>query len=407
MDPRFEKIAATVMRHSLRIKPGEKVMISAEDDGDQLAEALVDEAYACGAVPFVSLEQTAVRRAILSGGASAEQLELMAKPSVTLMEQMDCYVSVSAPHNSSEFSRVPQDMLNLYTRHCKAQISRARARLRWVSLTYPNHGLAQNADMSLREFSDYYFDLMTMDYGKLERAALPMALRMRAADKVRIVAPGTDLTVSLKGFTALIAAGEHNLPDGEIASTPDRLSANGTISFNIPSLHNGFLFKDVCLTFKDGRLVDAKANDTERFLKEISLDDGCRYIGEFSMGTNPYVTRPVHETLFDEKMGGSMHMALGACYNFPGRDNGNVSSIHWDLIQSHRPEHGGGEVWLDGELVRKDGIYLPEDLRTLNPDVYFAESGAPLPLLRHTLFRKQRCRETGRDSCFTISTGGK
>lgn len=154
--------------------------------------------------------------------------------------------------------------------------------------------MAQNADMSLSEFSDYYFQLMGMDYDKLEAAMLPMAERMRAADQVRIVAPGTDLTVSLKGFTALIAAGEHNLPDGEIASTPVRDSMNGTISFNIPSMHNGFLFKDIKLTFKDGKVVEAEANDTERFLKEISLDEGCRYIGEFSMGTNPYVNKPDH-----------------------------------------------------------------------------------------------------------------
>lgn len=154
--------------------------------------------------------------------------------------------------------------------------------------------MAQNADMSLSEFSDYYFQLMGMDYDKLEAAMLPMAERMRAADQVRIVAPGTDLTVSLKGFTALIAAGEHNLPDGEIASTPVRDSMNGTISFNIPSMHNGFLFKDIKLTFKDGKVVEAEANDTERFLKEISLDEGCRYIGEFSMGTNPYVNNPDH-----------------------------------------------------------------------------------------------------------------
>ena len=372
MDPRFKKIASTVMCHSLKIQPGEKVMISAVDDGDKLAEALVEEAYACGAVPFVSLEQTTIRRAILRG-ATAEQLELMAKPSVVLMDEMDCHVTISAPYNSCEFCLISQEKQTMYTKYCKSLISRAKSRLRWVSLTYPNHGMAQNAGMSLSEFSDYYFDLMTMDYDKLEKASLPMALRMRAADQVRIVAPGTDLTVSLKGFTALIAAGEHNLPDGEIASTPDRCSVNGTISFNVPSMHNGFLFTDVRLTFKDGKVVDASANDTERFLKEISLDEGCRYIGEFSMGTSPYVQRVVHETLFDEKMGGSMHMALGACYNFPGRDNGNRSSIHWDLIQSHRPEHGGGEVWIDGELVRKDGIYLPEDLRVLNPDVYFAQ----------------------------------
>lgn len=372
MDPRVKKIADTVLHHSLKIQKGEKILISALDDGTALVNALVEGAYACGAVPFVSLELASVRRALLEG-ATQEQLELMAKPEAMLMAEMDCYALVDAPRNTSEFSQLSQEKQALYTKYYKSQISAAKKRLRWVTLTYPNASMAQNAGMSEEAFTDYYFDLMTMDYAKLEKASLPMALRMRAADQVRIVAPGTDLTVSLKGFTALIAAGEHNLPDGEIASTPVRDSMNGTISFNIPSMHNGFLFTDVKLTFRNGELVDASANDTERFWKEVSLDEGCHYIGEFSMGTNPYVTRPVGETLFDEKMFGSMHMALGACYNFPGRDNGNRSVIHWDLIQCHRKEYGGGEVWLDGELVRKDGIYLPDDLKCLNPDVYFAQ----------------------------------
>ena len=372
MDPRFQKIARTVIHHSLKVKPGEKLYIAAVDDGEALVSALIEEAYASGAVPFVGLERASIRRALMEG-ASAEQLELMAKAEASLLAEMDCYALIDAPANSAEFTEMSQEKQGLYTKYYKSHISNAKKKLRWVSLSYPNVGMAQNAGMSLDAFSDYYFDLMTMDYEKLEKASLPMALRMRAADQVRSVAPGTDLTVSLKGFTALIAAGEHNLPDGEIASTPVRDSMNGTIAFNIPSLHNGFLFTDVKLTFKDGKVVDASANDTERFVKEISLDEGCHYIGEFSMGTNPYVTRPVGETLFDEKMTGSMHMALGACYNFPGRDNGNRSVIHWDLIQSHRPEYGGGEVWLDGELVRKDGIYLPDDLKCLNPDVYCAE----------------------------------
>lgn len=372
MDPRLVKIADTILHHSLKVKTGEKVLISLVDDGEELVDALIQGAYGCGAVPFVSLERSAIRRALMEG-ASAEQMALMARPEAALMGEMDCHVLIDAPQNSSEFSQMSQEKQALYTKHYKSQISAAKKELRWVSLAYPNLSMAQNAGMSLSAFSEYYFDLMTLDYQKLERASLPMALRMRAADKVRIVAPGTDLTVSLKGFTALIAAGEHNLPDGEIASTPVRDSMNGTIAFNIPSMRNGFLFTDVKLTFQDGKLVEASANDTERFLKEISLDEGCRYVGEFSMGTNPYVTRPVGETLFDEKMTGSMHMALGACYNFPGRDNGNRSVIHWDLIQCHRKEYGGGEVWLDGELVRKDGIYLPEDLQCLNPEVYCAD----------------------------------
>ncbi len=372
MDPRIEKAAKTILHHSVRAQTGDKVLIHAVDRGDALVEALVKEAYDSKLVPFVELERTDVRRAILEG-ATGEQLAMMAKPSADLMTQMDCYVNIDAEENSSEFSNVSQDQMSLYTQYYRSQINAARKNLRWVSLTYPTVGMAQNADMSLSEFSDYYFQLMGMDYDKLEAAMLPMAERMRAADQVRIVAPGTDLTVSLKGFTALIAAGEHNLPDGEIASTPVRDSMNGTISFNIPSMHNGFLFKDIKLTFKDGKVVEAEANDTERFLKEISLDEGCRYIGEFSMGTNPYVNNPVHDTLFDEKMWGSMHMALGACYNFPGRDNNNRSCIHWDLILNHRPEYGGGEVWLDGELVRKDGLYVPKELQCLNPDQYFAD----------------------------------
>jgi aminopeptidase len=228
--------------------------------------------------------------------------------------------------------------------------------------------MAQTAGMPLREFTAYYQELMTLDYPRLATASQALAARMTAADRVRIVAPGTDLTVSLKGYVALVAAGTHNLPDGEIASTPVRSSMEGTIRFNVPSLHNGFVFRDVALTFKDGQVVEAAANDEKRFWEEISIDNNARYIGEFSLGTNPRANRVVTNTLLDEKMGGSLHMALGCCYQFPGRDNGNYSAIHWDLIQSHLSAFGGGEVWVDGELLRKDGIFVTPDTAALNAE---------------------------------------
>lgn len=372
MDPRVERLAKLIVHKSVGVKPGHNVAIALEDDGEDLVEALVKEINEIGAHPFVMLERSRFRRARLLG-STKEQLSIDAKRDVDFLAQMDDYIGIEAPSNLNEEAQVPQEKKALYSKAYGEPVWAAVMKTNWLTMSYPNLGFAQNAGMSLPEFEDYFFKLMEMDYDKLQKASLGLAKRMQEADVVQIIAPDTDLTVSLKGFTAIPSSCIRNLPGGEVASTPALLSANGHIHFNIPSFWNGFLFDDIRLEFKDGKVVDATANNTERFLKEISGDEGSRYIGEFSFGTNPNVIRPMNSILFDEKMAQSMHLALGGCNLFPGRDNGNRSCIHWDLIQSHRPEYGGGEVWIDGELIRKDGLYVVDDCKPLNPEEYFKQ----------------------------------
>jgi aminopeptidase len=226
--------------------------------------------------------------------------------------------------------------------------------------------MAQLANMSTEAFEDFYFDVCNLDYAKMDRAMDPLQWLMSKTDKVRIVAPGTDLTFSIKGIGAQKCSGERNIPDGEVYSCPVRDSVNGTIAYNTPSVYNGFTYENIKFTFENGKIVEATANDTDRINALLDSDDGARHIGEFSLGFNPYILHPMKDTLFDEKIAGSLHFTPGQAYEVT--DNGNRSSIHWDLVLIQRPEYGGGEVYFDDVLIRKDGLFVIPELEGLNPD---------------------------------------
>jgi aminopeptidase len=189
---------------------------------------------------------------------------------------------------------------------------------------------------------------------------------MARTDRVRIAAPGTDLSLSIKGIPVLKAAGKNNIPDGEVYTAPVRDSVNGTIIFNTPSLEDGVTFERIRLTFRDGRVVHADSNEPERLLQLLDTDEGARYLGEFALGVNPRINRPMKDTLYDEKIGGSLHVALGRAYE--EADNGNHSSIHWDIVLIQTLQWGGGEIYFDEVLVRKDGLFVLPELAGLNPD---------------------------------------
>jgi aminopeptidase len=183
---------------------------------------------------------------------------------------------------------------------------------------------------------------------------------------VRILGPDTDLTCAIRGMPAVCCYGRRNVPDGEVYTAPLRVSANGRITYNVPSTMWGQTFERISLEFEAGRIVHATCAGGAAALDKIfDTDEGARYIGEFSFGVNPLITRPTGSTLFDEKITGSLHLTPGNAY--ARANNGNQSQIHWDLIQIQRPEYGGGEIWLDGELVRKDGLFVPDELAGLNP----------------------------------------
>jgi len=219
--------------------------------------------------------------------------------------------------------------------------------------------------MSTEAFENLYFDVCTMDYRKMARAMGPLQTRMKKANRVQLKSPGTDLSFSIKNIGAKMCEGLLNIPDGEVFSCPVKDSVNGVIQFNTPTIYAGTKFENVRLEFKAGKVVKATSNNTKRLNEILDTDAGARYVGEFALGFNPHILNPMCDILFDEKIAGSLHFTPGQAYELC--DNGNRSAVHWDMVLIQRKEWGGGEIWFDGELIRKDGLFLPKDLKPLNP----------------------------------------
>jgi len=365
-DPRLDKLANLLLDHSCRLAKGEKVLIEAYDIPDpQLVCALVEGAAARGAVPLVTLKSNTVLRSLYKS-ATEQSMKLAARFEKDRMESVDAYIGVRGAANSSQHADVPQEKMDLYQSHWWHPVhSEVRVpKTKWVVLRYPTDAFAQAAGMSTAAFEDFYFDVCTADYPAMQKAQEPLRARMEAADRVRITAPGTELEFSIKGIPAIPCFGERNIPDGEVFTAPVRDSIEGVIRFNTQSRYQGTVFSDIQFEFKAGKIVRATANNTERINQVLDADEGARYCGEWSLGTNNFVRHPMLDTLFDEKIGGSFHLTPGNAYDIA--DNGNRSRIHWDLVLIQRPDYGGGEVWFDGELLRKDGRFVPKDLQGLN-----------------------------------------
>ena len=366
-DPRYTKLAYNLINYSCRLKEGEKVLIEGFGDCIPLVKELIQAAYNAKAIPLVSIKNKEVDRALLMG-CSQEQLELMAKYDQERMRDVDAYIGVRAGENTAETSDVPSDKLSLYSKfysnpvHGKIRVPHTK----WVVLRYPNYSMAQSANMSTDAFEDYYFNVCNLDYSKMSKAMDNLVDLMNRTDKVRLVGEGTDLTFSIKDIPAIKCAGEMNIPDGEVYTAPVKDSINGVISYNTPSIYQGFTYENVKLTFKDGKIIEATANDTEKINKVFDTDEGARYVGEFAIGVNPYILEPMKDILFDEKITGSIHFTPGSCYD--DASNGNQSAIHWDLVMIQRPEYGGGEIYFDDVLIRKDGIFVLDELKCLNPE---------------------------------------
>lgn len=368
MDARIEVLAKNLVNYSMKVKPQDKVYVHyIGHDTEDLARAIIKEVYAAGGIPFPHYTSQRVQREMLLH-CTREQLELMAKLDGEQMDAMDCYVAVRGTENAAELSDVPAEKMKLYEKYYSTPVHHERRvkHTRWVVLRYPNSAMAQLSNSSQEAFEDFYFNVCNLDYSKMEKAMEPLVDYMNRTDRVRIVGPGTELTFSIKGIPAIPCAGTCNIPDGEVYTAPVRDSVNGTLSYNAPSLYQGFVYEKVQLEFKDGRIVKATANDTERINRVFDTDEGARYIGEFAIGVNPYVTTPMKDILFDEKIMGSFHFTPGNCYD--EAPNGNESSIHWDLVCIQTPEWGGGEIYFDDVLIRKDGRFVVKELEALNPE---------------------------------------
>jgi len=364
-DPRFPKLANVLIGYSTRLRKGERVLIDAIDIPDEMTVELVRAARRAGATPLVDVRHGRVAREMLRG-TNAGHATLIRDIELFRMKKVDAYVAMRGSANASETADVPSDKMQLYSRLLRPVLNYRVNKTRWVVLRWPSPSMAQAAGMSTEAFEDFYFDVCTMNYPRMARAMVPLERRMKKADRVHLKAPGTDLTFSIKGIGAQMCKGDRNIPDGEVFSCPVKKSVNGVIQFNTPTLYAGTRFEDVRLEFRDGEIVNATSNNTKRLNEILDTDAGARYVGEFSLGFNPYIQNPMCDILFDEKIAGSLHFTPGQAYE--DVDNGNRSAVHWDMVLIQRPEWGGGEVWFDGELIRKDGRFVPTDLKPLNPE---------------------------------------
>ncbi|TLS37590.1 aminopeptidase [Pseudalkalibacillus caeni] len=367
MDPRFERFAKVLVHYSTRVQQGENVLVEAFDIDNTLVRAIVKEIHKAGGNPYVNIRDNQVLRELLLH-ATEQQIQTWADTDAEQMRKMDAYIGIRGSENINELSDVPDEKLTLYNRVYKTGVhSNIRVKnTKWVVMRYPNPAMAQLASMSTEAFENFYFDVCTMDYEKMNNAMDALVTILNETDRVRIVSEGTDLSFSVKDIPAVKCAGQVNIPDGEVYTAPVKNSVNGVITYNTPSPYNGFVFENVKLTFKDGKIVEATANDTERINKIFDADEGARYIGEFAIGVNPYIKEPMKDILFDEKIDGSIHFTPGQCYD--EAYNGNQSAVHWDMVLIQRPEYGGGEIWFDDRLIRKDGKFVIEELESLNPE---------------------------------------
>jgi len=366
-DPRIVKMAQTIVRYSTKVRPGEKVLVEMIGPERELLKCVIEEIHAAGGHPYVELTDRAVQRTLISS-MSKENMEHWAAHDLARMKEMDVYIGIRSGENASEFSGLPDGQLGLYekTYYKPVHLDQRVRHTRWVVMRYPSPSMAQLAGMNTDAFEDFYFNVCLLDYAKMSKAMEPLKALMDKTDRVRITAPDTDLTFSIKGIPSVKCDGEKNLPDGELYTAPVRESVNGTIRYNTPSVYSGITFENIAFRFENGKIVEATSNDTKKINEILDNDEGSRYIGEFSIGFNPFILHPMKDTLFDEKIDGSLHFTPGQAYE--EADNGNRSSIHWDLVLIQRPEYGGGEIWFDDVLIRKDGRFVIPELEGLNPE---------------------------------------
>src|SRR5438309_7539324 len=362
-DARFDNLAQLLVEYSIRLERNEAVLIEAFDTPDEMTIALIRAAREAGGIPFVQTQHARVNRA-LALEASDRQLNLLASHELARMKKMDAYIAVRGSSNITELSDVPPEKMKLLAKKMRPVQDQRVKKTKWVVLRWPTPSMAQLAGMSTEAFEDFYFEVCTLDYRKLQPGMKALKRLMEKTDRVEIKGPVTDLRFSIKGIPAVIFGGDRNIPDGEVFTCPIKNSVEGHVTFNAPSIYQGIGFDGIRLEFRDGKIVDATSNQTEKLHKILDSDAGARYLGEVSHGFNPHVLQPMRDILFDEKIAGSFHLTPGQAYE--EADNGNRSQVHWDMVSIQRSDYGGGEIYFDGKLIRRDGEFLPTQLRSLN-----------------------------------------
>lgn len=365
-DLRYTKLAKLLCGYSVKLAEGENVLLDMCEVPTEMVEALIDEVANLGGNPFVNLSHPRISRK-LELASSDSRLQTLGDLELSRMKKMQAYIAIRGSNNIFESGDIPHEKVAKISSAMKASLNWRVDKTKWVVLRWPTPAMAQQAHMSTEAFEDFYFDVCTFDYSKL---AAPMGILrdlMQNTDQVRILGNGSDLTFSIKGIPSIVCAGEMNIPDGEVFTAPVKNSVNGVIKYSAPTVYNGLSFDGVRLEFKDGKIVGADASSNADKLREIlACDEGASYVGEFAIGVNPLIKRPMLDILFDEKIAGSFHFTPGQAY--AEADNTNRSKIHWDMVCIQTPEYGGGEIYFDGVKIRENGLFTLPELEALNPD---------------------------------------
>ncbi len=363
-DPRVIQLAKQLVEYSVNVQKDEKVLLHLFDVPEAIGLALIDAVRDAGGTPFVRLESGLINRT-MALGATDEQYGAMAELQLAEMKKMDAYIAIRGGNNIAETSDVPASKMKLMMSHVRAVLDYRVKQTKWCVLRWPSSSMAQQAGMSTAAFEDFYFDVCLLDYKSLLPAMEALKKRMDEAEQVHIIGNGTDLKFSIKDIPAIVCGGNYNIPDGEVFTAPVKNSVQGVVQYNAPTIYQGVPFDSIRLEFVDGKVVNAEAGGKTEALNEIlDSDEGARFIGEFAIGFHPGIKEPMRDILFDEKIAGSFHFTPGQAYE--EADNGNRSQVHWDMVNIQRPEYGGGEIYFDGELIRKDGQFVVDDLKELN-----------------------------------------
>lgn len=373
-DIRYEKLANNLLTYSVNIQKGEHILIEIlGEEGIPLAKEIIKEAEKLGARPYFNIINYEILREFLQK-ADEEQIKMYAKQDEARMKDMDVYIGIRATSNISELHGISKEKMELYNKYYTVPVhfEQRVKHTKWCILRYPNSSMAQMSKMNTEEFEDFFFRVCNLDYSKMAEAMDSLKELMDRTDKVHILGRDTDLSFSIKEIPAEKYVGTFNIPDGEVATAPVKNSVNGYITYNTETSYNGITFNNIKFEFKDGKIIKATANKEKEINEILDTDEGARYIGEFAIGLNPYMEKPIGDTLFDEKIKGSFHFTPGD--SLEECDNGNKSSIHWDIVMIQTLEYGGGEIYFDDVLVRKDGEFVLPELKCLNPENLKKES---------------------------------
>ena len=364
IDPRNDKLADLLVNYSCVVKKGDLVYLAIKgSDAIELGKTLIRKVTEAGGVPFWYYNDDAMIRQFLLK-CSEDQIRKFAGFHLSMTKKTDCYISIAGSNNAFDLTDIPVEKMKAFKKIYATPVimNQIIKKARWVAMRFPNDSMAQLAQKPQEVFEKFYYDVCCIDYRKMSKAMDPLVKLMKKAKQVHIKGRGTDLTFSIKGMVPIKCDGHRNIPDGEVFTAPVKTSINGVITYNTPSLYEGEVYENIRFEFKGGKIIKANCSTNEKKLNKIlDTDPGARYVGEFAFGLNPMIKEPMKDTLFDEKIDGSFHLTPGRCYD--DAPNGNKSAIHWDLVNIQRNDYGGGEIWFDQRLIRKNGQFVIPELK--------------------------------------------